>query len=127
VILSGIVFFVMCLRMVFPAADGKYLSLSIAETRQNSVINYWRKKDFMICNVVIHTYVRHSYVLFYLDVAAGTCLQVEKCSGVLEFRHRQVLLYFVFCYVSDEEVRNVDCYIVRSCVLYTLDLYCCFN
>jgi len=58
------------------------LSLPIAETRQNFVINDWKKKDFMICNFVTHTSVRHSCVLFYLEVRAGTCLKLEKCSDL---------------------------------------------
>ena len=106
----------MHLRRIIPVADVKYWSLPIAETRQNTVINDWIKKNFMICNSVTHTSMRHSCVLFYLQVPAGTCLKLEKCSDISEFRYKRVLLHFVSGYVSDEEVRNVECCIARNCV-----------
>jgi hypothetical protein len=74
-------FFVMHVRRIIPVADGKRYRSSIAETKQNSVISNW-KKDFIICNFVTHTSIRHSCVLFYLEVPAGTCLKLEKCSDI---------------------------------------------
>jgi hypothetical protein len=111
----------MRVKRVIPVADGKCLSLPIAKTRQNSVTDEWKKKDYLICNFVTHISIRRSRVLFYFEVPAGTCLKLEKCSDLLEFRYKQVLLYFVSGYVSDKEVRNVECCIARNCVFISLD------
>jgi hypothetical protein len=68
----------MRVKTIIPVADGKcFLSLPIAETRQNYVTDDC-KKDYLICNFVTHTSIRHSRVLFYLEVPAGTCLKLEN-------------------------------------------------
>ena len=106
----------MHLRRIIPVADVKYWSLPIAETRQNTVINDWIKKNFMICNSVTHTSMRHSCVLFYLQVPAGThnCVR-KKNSSCMFFSVIHIFKLLIY------KPQTNSCYQIMQCTVLIID------